>query len=161
MELAADWAGDERNVVLTLSRIWYSAATGKIAPKDVAANWAMEHLPAQHQSVLLEARQAYLGKRKIARSLRADKLKNLFYFMKSEITKVLGNDVNNAFADGASRHDLTSALGVQGGKVHTRYFIFFLLSIFFIPEIFAQDKILIDRPERKESLTNMKRQERF
>ena len=47
-------------VVLTLSRIWYSAATGKIAPKDVA-NRAMEHLPAQHQSVLLEARQAYLG----------------------------------------------------------------------------------------------------
>jgi beta-lactamase class D len=40
-------------------------------------------------------------------------------------------------------------LGVQGGKVHTRYFIFFLLSIFFIPEIFAQDKIL-DRPEWKE-----------
>ena len=37
----------------------------------------------------------------------------------------------------------------QGGKVHTRYFIFFLLSIFFIPEIFAQDKIL-DRPEWKE-----------
>ncbi|WP_425342439.1 AadA family aminoglycoside 3''-O-nucleotidyltransferase, partial [Escherichia coli] len=27
-----DWAGDERNVVLTLSRIWYSAITGKIAP---------------------------------------------------------------------------------------------------------------------------------
>nr|QTX14157.1 Aminoglycoside 3''-nucleotidyltransferase [Klebsiella pneumoniae] len=24
-----DWAGDERNVVLTLSRIWYSAITGK------------------------------------------------------------------------------------------------------------------------------------
>ncbi|HDW0823397.1 TPA: AadA family aminoglycoside 3''-O-nucleotidyltransferase [Escherichia coli] len=35
-----DWAGDERNVVLTLSRIWYSAITGKIAPKDVAADWA-------------------------------------------------------------------------------------------------------------------------
>ena len=33
--------------------------------------------------------------------------------------------------------------------MHTRYFIFFLLSIFFIPEIFAQDKIL-DEPEWKE-----------
>ena len=32
--------------------------------------------------------------------------------------------------------------------MHTRYFIFLLLSIFFIPEIFAQDKIL--RPEWKE-----------
>ena len=27
--------------------------------------------------------------------------------------------------------------------MHTRYFIFFLLSIFFIPEIFAQDKYSI------------------
>ena len=44
--------------------------------------------------------------------------------------------------------DLTSALGVQGGKVHTRYFIFFAFHIF-IPEIFAQDKIL-DEPEWKE-----------
>ena len=72
-----DRAGDERNVVLTLSRIWYSAATGKIAPKDVAANWAMEHLPAQHQSVLLEVRQAY-RKRKIARSCAQISWKNLF-----------------------------------------------------------------------------------
>ncbi len=53
MELAARlWAGDERNVVLTLSRIWYSAVTGKIAPKDVAADWAMERLPAQYQPVI-------------------------------------------------------------------------------------------------------------
>ncbi|OJK56338.1 AadA family aminoglycoside 3''-O-nucleotidyltransferase, partial [Escherichia coli] len=49
-----DWAGDERNVVLTLSRIWYSAITGKIAPKDVAADWAIKRLPAQYQPVLLE-----------------------------------------------------------------------------------------------------------
>ncbi|MDA4188773.1 aminoglycoside adenylyltransferase family protein, partial [Escherichia coli] len=52
-----DWAGDERNVVLTLSRIWYSAITGKIAPKDVAADWAIKRLPAQYQPVLLEAKQ--------------------------------------------------------------------------------------------------------
>ena len=58
--------GDERNVVLTLSRIWYSAATGKIAPKDVAANWVMERLPVQHQPVLLEAQQAYLGQGMVA-----------------------------------------------------------------------------------------------
>ena len=59
-----DWEGDERNVVLTLSRIWYSAATGKIA-KDIVANWAMERLPDQHKPVLLEARQAYLGQRRL------------------------------------------------------------------------------------------------
>ena len=105
-----DWAGDERNVVLTLSRIWYSAATGKIAPKDVAANWAMEHLPAQHQSVLLEVTGLSWARGR-SLVLRADKLEEFIHFMKSEITKVLGTMSNNAFADAASRHDLTSALG--------------------------------------------------
>ena len=85
-----DWAGDERNVVLTLSRIWYSAATGKIAPKDVAANWAMEHLPAQHQSVLLEARQAYLGQEEDRLASRADQLEEFVHYVKGEITKVVG-----------------------------------------------------------------------
>ncbi len=48
-----DWAGDERNVVLTLSRIWYSAITGKIAPKDVAADWAKNaYLPSISPSYL-------------------------------------------------------------------------------------------------------------
>ncbi|GEM_PF-6550602 len=46
---AADWQGDERNVVLALARIWFSAATGTIAPKDVAANWALERLPQEHR----------------------------------------------------------------------------------------------------------------
>ncbi|WP_420868027.1 aminoglycoside adenylyltransferase domain-containing protein [Burkholderia diffusa] len=32
-----DWRGDECNVVLAIARIWYGAATGGIAPKDVAA----------------------------------------------------------------------------------------------------------------------------
>ncbi|HEY1080613.1 MAG TPA: AadA family aminoglycoside 3''-O-nucleotidyltransferase [Prosthecobacter sp.] len=56
-----DWLGDERNIVLTLARIWYSASTGNIAPKDVAANWALERLPVEHQFVLSHARAAYLG----------------------------------------------------------------------------------------------------
>ena len=79
-----DWAGDERNVVLTLSRIWYSAATGKIAPKDVAANWVMERLPVQHQPVLLEAQQAYLGQGMDCLASRADQLTAFIYFVKHE-----------------------------------------------------------------------------
>lgn len=54
-----DWQGDERNVVLTLARIWYSAVTGRIVPKDVAADWVLDRLPAEHRPVLLAARQAY------------------------------------------------------------------------------------------------------
>lgn len=56
-----DWEGDERNVVLTLARIWYSAATLTIAPKDAASRWALERLPSEHKSVLQEACNAYLG----------------------------------------------------------------------------------------------------
>jgi streptomycin 3"-adenylyltransferase len=55
-----DWQGDERNIVLTLARIWYSVATGKIVSKDAAASWALERLPAEYRPVLETARQAYL-----------------------------------------------------------------------------------------------------
>lgn len=57
----ADWAGDERNILLTLARIWYSAATGKIVPKDVAADWLLERLPPEYQPVLSAARSDYSG----------------------------------------------------------------------------------------------------
>jgi len=56
-----DWAGDERNVVLALARIWFSAVTGGIAAKEVAAAWALERLPEGHRPVLAKARSAYLG----------------------------------------------------------------------------------------------------
>lgn len=56
-----DWHGDECNVVLALARIWYSAETGRIAPKDVAATWALERLPDAYRPVVAAARAAYLG----------------------------------------------------------------------------------------------------
>ncbi len=58
---ASDWQGDECNIVLALARIWFSVATGAIVPKDVAASWALEHLPQEHRPVLASARAAYLG----------------------------------------------------------------------------------------------------
>lgn len=58
---APDWQGDERNVVLALARIWFSAATGGIAPKEVAAAWALKRLPEEHRLVLARAQAAYLG----------------------------------------------------------------------------------------------------
>lgn len=57
----ADWLGDERNVVLTLARLWFSATTGGIASKDAAATWALVRLPEIHRPVLRIARDAYLG----------------------------------------------------------------------------------------------------
>lgn len=58
----ADWAGDERNIVLALARIWYTADTGGIASKDHAANWLLHRLDGDsHRAVLEQARTAYLG----------------------------------------------------------------------------------------------------
>lgn len=57
----ADWDNEQCNVVLALARIWLTLATGKIAPKDVAAAWLLERLPPTHRPVLALARAAYLG----------------------------------------------------------------------------------------------------
>jgi streptomycin 3"-adenylyltransferase len=58
---SSDWEGDEQTVVLALARIWYSAATGEIGPKDIAAAWALERLPVEHRPLLKRALDAYLG----------------------------------------------------------------------------------------------------
>lgn len=57
----SDWQGDERNVVLALARLWFSAVTGGVAPKHLAAQWALERLPDVHGAVMEQARLAYLG----------------------------------------------------------------------------------------------------
>lgn len=58
---AEDWQGEERHIMLALARIWYSASTGRIAPKDSAADWLLERLPGEHRPILREARDVYRG----------------------------------------------------------------------------------------------------
>ncbi|HYI31023.1 MAG TPA: aminoglycoside adenylyltransferase family protein [Bradyrhizobium sp.] len=53
--------GDERNVLLTLARMWLTLTTGQIVPKDVAAEWAISRLPAESSATIALARAAYLG----------------------------------------------------------------------------------------------------
>ena len=55
-------AGDERNVLLTLARMWRTVATGEFVSKDVAADWAAARLPAELAIALVDAREAYLGR---------------------------------------------------------------------------------------------------
>lgn len=56
--------GDERNVLLTLVRMWHTLTTGEIVPKDIAAEWAMPRLPAESAALVGYAREAYLGVKK-------------------------------------------------------------------------------------------------
>lgn len=53
--------GDERNVLLTLARMWVTAATGQIVPKDAAGTWAIDNLPESLRLTLDLARKAYIG----------------------------------------------------------------------------------------------------
>jgi streptomycin 3"-adenylyltransferase len=54
-----DLDADTRNMLLTLARIWSTAETGEIRSKDAAADWALQHLPPEHQPVLERARDGY------------------------------------------------------------------------------------------------------
>jgi hypothetical protein len=58
--LLAALSGDTRNVLLTLARIWTTAATGTVVAKHTAADWALARLPHEHRPVLEHARQLYL-----------------------------------------------------------------------------------------------------
>ena len=59
--LLADLHGDERNVLLTLARMWHTAATGAFVPTDAAAAWAAAQLPADLAAWLELAGRAYVG----------------------------------------------------------------------------------------------------
>ncbi|MBM7172778.1 DUF4111 domain-containing protein [Streptomyces sp. G44] len=60
-ELLDELGTDTRNVLLTLARIWTTLATGRIEPKDVAAEWVLGRLPGHHRPVLAHARAVHLG----------------------------------------------------------------------------------------------------
>lgn len=53
--------GDERNVILTLARMWQTMSIGEISSKDVAAKWAIPRLPKEYATLLDLARKAYRG----------------------------------------------------------------------------------------------------
>lgn len=59
--LISSFEGDERNVLLTLSRMWYTLETEEIASKDIAAEWVLPQLPETLSAPLKIAKEAYLG----------------------------------------------------------------------------------------------------
>lgn len=59
--LLGELHGDERNVLLTLARIWRTSELGDFVSKDAAATWALPRLPHQEGATLDYARSAYLG----------------------------------------------------------------------------------------------------
>ncbi|MDH0091158.1 DUF4111 domain-containing protein [Achromobacter mucicolens] len=56
-----DWAGDERNIILALARIGYTAVTGEIASKSDAATWLLDMIDPPHRPILSKAHAIHLG----------------------------------------------------------------------------------------------------
>lgn len=61
-KLAGYLRGDERNVLLTYCRMWYTLANGDIVSKDTAAEWVLARLEPELRRPIETARLAYLGK---------------------------------------------------------------------------------------------------
>nr|WP_312970279.1 aminoglycoside adenylyltransferase family protein [Brucella intermedia] len=59
--LIGNLAGDERNVLLTLARMWYTLETGTFVPKDAAAEWALSLVSSETAAALALAQAAYRG----------------------------------------------------------------------------------------------------
>ncbi|KPV00086.1 adenylyltransferase [Variovorax paradoxus] len=86
----ADWDGDERNVVLALARIWFSAATGGIASKDAAAAWVIERLPDELRPLMARAREAYLGQAVDDLASRQGEVAAFVAYAKQAVERALG-----------------------------------------------------------------------
>jgi aminoglycoside 9-adenylyltransferase len=87
--LLAEAAGDERNVVLTLSRMWLTASTGDIVPKDAAAEWAEKQASPDHAMLLRYARDGYLGKIEDRWDEKQEDFEALVSYMKESIEECL------------------------------------------------------------------------
>lgn len=86
---APDWQGEERQILLALARIWFSACTGRITNKDAAADWAAARLPPVHSALLLQAAQAYRSGQDAALAWAPEQVAATILFCKQRITAAL------------------------------------------------------------------------
>ena len=84
-----DWKGDERNILLTLARIWYSAETGEITSKESATNWLLERLPAEYQDILRNALEEHLGATPNNAAYSSEKIGSFISYSKMQIENSL------------------------------------------------------------------------
>lgn len=87
--LLSDVAGDERNVILTLSRMWLTATTVDIVSKDAAAMWAEKRTSPDLAMLLRHAREGYLGMIDDRWEEKQEDFRALVSFMKKSIEERL------------------------------------------------------------------------
>lgn len=87
--LVAGLKGDERNVLLTLARMWRTADTGEFVTKDVAAKWAGFQVPTDVGDTLRFAGDAYLGNAVDEWSGRAVEAKRASDYLQKKLADLL------------------------------------------------------------------------
>ncbi len=81
--------GDERNVLLTLARMWRTAKTGEFVSKDAGAAWAVAQMPDQEAYTLDFAHKAYLGDVRDDWSNRRDAAQRAAEYLRRRISELL------------------------------------------------------------------------
>src|SRR5699024_9478292 len=96
-ELMENYAGDERNTLLTLCRMIVTLKTGEIIPKHHAAERVQNSLPENHQELLQCAISGYLGEYGDRGSYKGKDMKSLVDYLGSALGKLLieGNQLQN------------------------------------------------------------------
>ncbi|WP_052097488.1 aminoglycoside adenylyltransferase family protein [Achromobacter sp. RTa] len=91
--LMASLEGDERNVLLTLARMWRTARTGEIVSKDEAAAWAAALMPAPAARLMQAARSAYLEGGNEDWTARREEAACVARELRAEVERALPRDV--------------------------------------------------------------------
>src|SRR5690625_639195 len=81
--------GDERNVLLTLARMWRTVTTGEFVPKDVAAEWVVPSLPAEAAALMTCARGEYLGETTIDWAARRGQVRDVAEILRERVVSML------------------------------------------------------------------------
>lgn len=81
--------GDERNVLLTLARMWRTTSAGDFVSKDEAVLWAIPQMPVQEAATLDYARRAYLGQTIDEWGSRRTDAKQLAQHLRNRVVELL------------------------------------------------------------------------
>lgn len=87
-EIWLEDAGDERNTILTLCRMWLTAQTGEIKSKEDAADWVIDRLD-EHTRLIQIARDEYMGDIEVDWS--KEDIDGFVRMMKNEIFQTMDN----------------------------------------------------------------------
>ncbi|MCD7875501.1 MAG: aminoglycoside nucleotidyltransferase ANT(9) [Cloacibacillus porcorum] len=90
--LVSNFKGDERNVLLTLSRMWFTLETQETAIKNIAAEWVISILPEKFSLLITTAKEAYLGNQSDEWGTIENETTALIEFMKEQIEELLKID---------------------------------------------------------------------